>query len=130
MTSRTLENGRLFPPMIWDHGWSLSIQADKAGYQCSPKKRLDTLEEYETVEVKIDGPHGTTVDPYTMQMPDDVKAKFPVLEIGDGPSIGGNLTWEDVECVKNAILYASLSPNDGAPDGEENDGVDTPKMGM
>ena len=117
MTERTEENGRLFPPVIWDHGWSLSIQADKHGYQCSPKRKLDVLEEYITVEVKIDGPHGTYVDPHTMQIQPHVLKKFLKLTIDSGPSIGANLTWDDVEAVKQAILLASLSPNDGVPNG-------------
>lgn len=117
MIERTEENGRLFPPMEWDHGWSLSIQADKHGYQCSPKRKLDALEEYDTVEVKIDGPHDTYVDPHTMQIPPYVLEKFPKLTVGNGPSIGANLTWDDVEAVKRAILLASLSPNDGVPNG-------------
>lgn len=103
--------------MVWDHGWMLSIQADKAGYQCSPKKRLETLEEYDTVEVKIDGPHGMVVDPHTMEFPIEVAAKFPHLETGGGPSIGGNLTWTDVEAVIDAIRKASFRPNAGVPRG-------------
>jgi hypothetical protein len=117
MTKRTEEDGRLFPSIKWDHGWSLSIQADKYGYQCSPKRKLDTLEDYETVEVKIDGPHGTYVDPHTMQLLPHVLDKFPKLTSDSGPSIGGNLTWDDVDVVKQAILLASLSPNDGVPSG-------------
>lgn len=103
--------------MTWDHGWLMSIQADKAGYQCSPKERLDALEDYETVEAKIDGPHGTVVDPHTMDLPAEVAAKFPHLTVGGGPSIGGNLTWSDIEAVAHAIRMASRYLNNGVPSG-------------
>lgn len=53
---RTLEGGRLFPAETFANGWSLSIQADKIGYACSPRERYDTIEEYETVEIIIYGP--------------------------------------------------------------------------
>ncbi|MDW9478828.1 hypothetical protein GOB57_09005 [Sinorhizobium meliloti] len=117
MTARTLEDGRLFPAMTWDHGWLLSLQADSAGYQCSPKKRLPTLEDYETVEAMIDGPHGTVVDPHTLGLPPEVAAKFQPLEIGGGPSLGARLTWTDVEAVVHAIRMASRYPNNGVPRG-------------
>lgn len=117
MTERIEEGGRLFPSIKWDHGWFLSIQADKHGYQCSPKRNLYVLEEYDTVEAKIDGPHGTYVDPHTMQIPPHVLEKFSKLTIDSGPSIGAHLTWSDIEAVKQGILLASLSPNDGVPSG-------------
>lgn len=117
MTTRTEEGGRLFPPMTWDHGWLLSLQADSAGYQCSPKARLDVLEDYETVEAKIEGPHGTVVDPHTMELPPRVAAKFPHLRVGGGPSLGAELTWSDVEAVVHAIRMAGQHPNSGVPRG-------------
>jgi hypothetical protein len=103
--------------MTWDHGWLLSVQADKAGYQCRPKERLDVLEDYDGVEAKIEGPHGTVVDPHTMDLPSEVAAKFTKLEIGGGPSIGANLTWGDVEALTTAIRMASRHPNNGVPRG-------------
>ncbi|MCZ7861717.1 hypothetical protein O9X98_10005 [Agrobacterium salinitolerans] len=117
MTTRSEEGGQLFPPMTWDHGWLLSLQADRAGYQCSPKARLETLEDYETVEAKIDGPHGTLVDPHTMELPPLVAAKFPHLRVGGGPSLGAKLTWDDVEAVVHAIRMAGQRPNNGVPRG-------------
>jgi hypothetical protein len=95
----------------------MSMQADKSGYQCSPRERLDALEDYESLEVKIDGPHGTVVDPHTMDLPAEVAAKFPRLVIGGGPSIGANLTWSDVDAVVHAIRMASRYPNNGVPRG-------------
>jgi hypothetical protein len=108
--------GRLFPPLTWDHGWLLSIQADRAGYRCSPKENLECLEDYETVEFKIDGPFKHLVDPATLDLPAEVLAKFSPLENGM-PALGCNLTWEDVEEVRKAIIYASMNPNAGIPQG-------------
>lgn len=115
MTTRTIE-GRLFPSITWDHGWSLSIQADKGGYACSPKLRLDNLEDYETVEVKIDGPFPQAVDVSTLELPDEIVAKFASIE-GGAPCIGHNLNWDEVEKLKTAIVRASLRPNAGIPRG-------------
>ncbi len=117
MTSRTEEGGRLFPAIEWDHGWLLSPQADRSGYRCSPQERLDRLEDYMTVEAKIDGPHGRVVDPRTMDMPAAVAEKFGELDTAGGACIGGHLTWDDVEAVKAAILMASMNPNAGVPRG-------------
>ncbi len=109
-------DGRLFPPLKWDHGWSLSLQADRSGYQCLPKERLESLEEYAAVEVVIYGPFAAPVDPSTLELPASIVNKFVPLDIS-APSIGCKLTWEDVEAVKDAILRASLHPNAGIPRG-------------
>lgn len=105
----------LFPPITWDHGWSLSLQGDK-GYHCMPKERLDFLEEYEALEAVIYGPFAGPVDPNTLDMPDDVKKKFTSVEISN-PAVGVKLSWDDVEAVKLAILRASFTPNAGVPRG-------------
>jgi hypothetical protein len=115
MSTRRID-GRLFPAITWDHGWSLSLQADKSGYQCEPKEHLWTLEEYASVECVIYGPFVGSVDPYAMDLPDEVANKFVPLEVSS-PSIGCKLTWGDVELVKQAILNASLKPNLGVPRG-------------
>lgn len=115
-TYRTNENGRLFPSIEWDSGWELSIQADKDGYQCSPKQRLDRLEDYETVEVKVDGPFAQSVDVTTMEVPFEVMSKFQSIENGM-PALGFNLTWSDVDALKAAIVKAAQNPNVGIPPG-------------
>jgi hypothetical protein len=115
-TTRTLEDGRLFPPLTWDHGWTLSLQADKAGYACSPRERLPHLEDYDSVEARLEGPFPHPVDPATLGLPEAVLAKFSPLE-GNGASLGSFLTRDDVEAVKAAILQASLNPNAGVPRG-------------
>ena len=113
-TQRTIE-GRLFPPREWDTGWSLSLQADRVGYQCSPRLRLD-LEDYETVEGLIQGPFPGFVDVTTLGLPGPVLAKFA---LGDGnyPAIGCNLDLEDVAAIVDALNHASLNPNAGIPRG-------------
>jgi hypothetical protein len=116
MTPRTLEDGRLFAPIEWDHGWSLSLQADKAGYQCSPHERLAHIEDYEAVEGCLTGPFEMSVDVSTMDMPQNVRDKFGNTYDGM-PAIGRNLTKEDVEHIKQAVLQASLNPNAGIPPG-------------
>lgn len=46
------EQPHLFPSvMIGDY--ELSVQADRAGYQCSPRERFDDIREYEEVEVTV-----------------------------------------------------------------------------
>jgi hypothetical protein len=119
MTQRTYPAapGRLFPPFSWDTGWSLSLQADAAGYACTPRIRLDRLEEYETVEGVITGPFPHPVDPETLGLPEHVSALFTRLEPGSGPAIGQNLSWSDVEQVFAALDRAGLFPNAGVPRG-------------
>ena len=115
MSTRRIE-GRLFPAIKWDHGWSLSLQADRSGYQCFPKERFETLEEYSAVEAVIYGPFSAPVDPSTLELPTHVVQKFVPLDVS-APSIGCKLTWDDVLSVKGAILRASLHPNAGVPRG-------------
>lgn len=116
MTTRTLEEGRLFPAESWDHGWALSLQADKSGYRCSPAERLATLEEYDSVEAVITGPFPHSVDPRTMDIPEEVLAKFTPLA-GSCVSMGLFMTRDDIEAVRTAIVRASLQPNAGIPRG-------------
>lgn len=115
-TTRDIDD-RLFPSAVWDHGWSLSLQGDKAGYQCSPAERLPHLEDYDTVEGVIYGPFAAPVDISTLEMPAATQEKFTPLGDGNGPSIGQHLTKQDIAAVKEAILKASLNPNAGIPRG-------------
>lgn len=118
-TFRTMSGapGRLFPPRTWDAGWSLSLQADAAGYACAPRRRLDRLEDYTEVEAKIDGPFPQPVDVSTLVLPAEVAAKFTPLTDGWSVPLGLNLTWEDVAAVHAAIDLACLNPNAGIPRG-------------
>ena len=118
-TYRTMSEapGRLFPPRIWGGGWSLSIQADAAGYACDPKRRLDRLEDYQTVEVRISGPFAQPVDVSTLGLPEALAAKFPPLTDGWGVPLGLNLSWDEVDALHAAIDQACLSPNAGVPRG-------------
>lgn len=109
-------NGRLFPAITWDHGWSLSLQGDKNGYHCEPKERLETLEEYTSLECVIYGPFNEDVDPSTLDLPETVVRKFVPIEMS-APSIGVMLTWGDIEIIKRAIQQAILTPNAGIPRG-------------
>ena len=118
-TYRTMTEapGRLFPARTWDTGWSLSLQADAAGYACTPRRRLDRLEEYDGVEAMISGPFPQPVDPVTLGLPETVLAKFTRLEPGGGPALGLNLTREEVGALIAAIDRAALHPNAGVPSG-------------
>lgn len=118
-TFRTMSEapGRLFPARVWDAGWSLSLQADAAGYACAPRRRLDRLEDYAEVEALIAGPFPQPVDPDALGLPEPVAAKFTPLEPGGGPALGLNLTWAEVGAVIRAIDRACLSPNAGVPPG-------------
>lgn len=109
--------GRLFPPLTWDSGWSLSLQADAAGHACTPRARLDSLEAYEAVEALIRGPFPEPVDPSTLGLPGNLLVKFTPLTSDSGPSLGCNLTRDDVAILRDAIDRASLLPNAGIPRG-------------
>jgi hypothetical protein len=118
-TERTHDGapGRLFPAITWDAGWSLSLQADKAGYACRPRARLDALEDYEAVEAVIHGPFAGPVDPAALGLPADLAAKFSRLEPGDAVSIGSLLDAGDIARLRAAIDAACLNPNAGVPEG-------------
>lgn len=118
-TFRTHEEapGRLFPPLTWDNGWSLSLQADAAGYACTPRACLETLEAYEAVEGVIYGPFAQCVDPTMIGLPLRVEAKFTLLEDGFSPSIGQNLNRSDIEAITACLILAGMSPNAGVPRG-------------
>jgi len=118
-TFRTHEEapGRLFPSLTWDNGWSLSLQADAAGYACTPRARLETLEDYEAVEGVIYGPFAQCVDPRMLGLPRRVVAKFTPLEDGFSPAIGQNLTRSDIEAITACLILAGMNPNAGVPRG-------------
>lgn len=118
VTRRTAKDaeGRLFPHEEFPNGWTLSLQADDLGYACSPKERLDVLEGYATVEARITGPFPHEVDPRTIGLPDEVADKFTDL-YASGVSLGLDLTWEDVEILRKAILMTGMNPNAGIPKG-------------
>jgi len=116
-TARTVED-RLFPSLEWDTGWHLSLQADQAGYQCSPREKLANLEDYDTIEAVIHGPFPEPVDPRTMDLPPEVVGKFTVIDRNSSISIGCNLSWEDISAIRDAINRASMNPNSGIPRGD------------
>jgi hypothetical protein len=109
--------GRLFPARTWDVGWTLSLQADAAGYACTPRRRLDRLEDYDTVEVMISGPFPQPVDVTTLGLPEHLVAKFILLTDAFSVPLGLNLTWEDISELHTAIDRACVTPNAGVPPG-------------
>lgn len=114
-TKRTL-NGHLFPARHFPGGWSVSIQADKAGYACSPRSSLETLEEYTSVEVALYGPFPHTVDVKALGLPADIVSKF--LDVEDGhPCIGAHLKWDEVATLEAAVAAAADVPWAGIPRG-------------
>lgn len=118
-TYRTMTEapGRLFPPRLWGTGWSLSLQADAAGYGCAPKRHLERLEDYETVEAMISGPFPQPVDVTALALSEGVVAKFTPLTDSWSVPLGLNLTWDEVAELHAAIDQACLSPNAGVPRG-------------
>ena len=109
--------GRLFPPREWGSGWSLSLQADVAGYACAPKRRLDRLEGYDTVEAMISGPFPQPVDVATLGLPESLVSKFVPLTDAWSVSLGLNLTWDEVRELHAAIDRGCMNPNSGIPPG-------------
>ena len=118
VTRRTAKDveGRLFPHEEFPNGWALSLQADNLGYACSPKERLDVLEDYATVEARITGPFPHEVDPRTIGLPAEVAEKFTDI-YESGVALGLNMTWADVEALRKAILMTGMAPNAGIPKG-------------
>lgn len=114
-TTRTLE-GRLFPARKFPGGWSISIQADKVGYACHPRRTLETIEEYDAVEVALYGPFPHVVDVTTLGLPLSITSKFHDIEKGQ-PCIGANLSWSEVALLEAAVLAAALEPWAGIPKG-------------
>lgn len=108
--------GRLFPSLEWDSGWIVSLQADRAGYACRPRERLERLEDYEAVEAVIYHSGLSVVDPQTLDLPPEVAGKFSPVE-AHCPSIGAFLSWSDVDALRDALNRASLNPNAGVPRG-------------
>jgi hypothetical protein len=117
-TARTCElaPGRLFPSEDFGNGWQMSAQAD-VGYQCEPRKFLPHLEDYESVEVKIDGPHGMLVDPTTLGLPEAIAAKFTPLDTSHCPSLGCCITHAELAVLRDVLREAHLDPSAGIPPG-------------
>lgn len=107
---------KLFPSLVWDHGWKLSLQADRSGYACSPTEAFDNIDDYDTVEAVLYGPFVQNVDPLTLELPAEVASKFSVVT-SDGPAIGRFISKSDLEAIKTAIQMASFTPNAGVPQG-------------
>ena len=114
-TRRTLE-GRLFPPVLIG-GWQISLQAATAGYQCAPKTDFQVLEDYSEMEAVLLGAFAGPVDPAELGLPGHVLEKFTPLDAEGSVSIGCNLTWDDVDALRLAILKACRNPNAGVPRG-------------
>lgn len=110
-TARTID-GRLFPNREWDTGWALSIQADNAGYGCSPRARLDHIEDYDEVEVRVLAPFVEPVDHAQLGLDPELAGKFD--EWGNGR----NLSWAEVETLSTALMLAGMNPNAGIPRGK------------
>jgi hypothetical protein len=114
-TKRTVE-GRLFPSRQLPGGWSISIQADKYGYACSPRAFLETIEEYQSVEVAVYGPFPHVVDVNALDLPPAIRDKFPAIEDGHA-CIGAHLSWSDVETLEATLVAAADIPWAGIPRG-------------
>ncbi|WP_027234376.1 hypothetical protein [Leisingera caerulea] len=113
MAQRTLrdEDGRLFPVIEFDNGWTMSLQGDKAGYACEPRQKLEALQDYRTLEVMISAPSLTPVDPARLGLPATVLEKFtPTSQ--DGPHLGLYMNWADIAALSEAVSLASKQPLD------------------
>lgn len=112
MTRRTLED-RLFPILNEALGWEISAQADRAGYACSPREKLDSLESYETVEVLIRSPWGATPDLGS----NPAFSRFIPLD-GTSSMVAGNVPVSDLKEISEALIQAVMhNPNFGCPRG-------------
>jgi hypothetical protein len=115
-TYRTDEDGRLFPSEEFESGWSISAQADKAGYQCTPRDKLETLEAYEAVEVLIRGPEAWPIDARSIGLPESLAARFSTVDDGS-PAIAGNVTHAELAEIRAAVMQVLFHPNAGVPRG-------------
>jgi hypothetical protein len=119
-TKREFEGseGRLFSVSVPYEGWSISAQADKAGYQCSPKERLPHLEDYVSVEVAIYGPADHRVDLDAFELPSSITEKFDLSESRSAPHLGCNITLAELEIIKTKVFQSlQANPNAGFPPG-------------
>lgn len=111
--------GHLFPAFEFENGWRVSAQADVSGYQCSPRERLDVLEEYETVEVVIYGPSGHAVDGYAAGLPVYLAKKFSLSESNYA---GAHITMVELSILLGIVR--SRAPNSALPPGGDLHGFD------
>lgn len=109
VTKRTLED-RLFPPFTFDNGWSLSAQADKAGYACAPRERLEHLEDYDSLECVIYGPDEDPIDISGLKISSAIRDKFSPSCDG-GVFVGAFLTLAEVSELRSAINEIEISDN-------------------
>ena len=112
MIRRTLED-RLFPILNEVMGWEISAQADRAGYACSPREKLDALESYETVEVLIRSPWGAAPDLSS----NPAFSRFSPLD-GTSCVTAGNVPVSELNDISSALIQAVMqNPNFGCPRG-------------
>lgn len=101
--------------------WRISAQAG-VGYASTPKIDLPFLEDYDTVEVVIfnDALPGGLVDPQTLPLSVELKAKFTPIETGamdTTPAIGCHIPMTELETIRKALLQANQDMNWGAARG-------------
>lgn len=114
---RIAEAGRLFPNIEIGAGWSVSAQADRAGYGCTPRDRLPRLDSYEKVEVLIRGPMAI-VDAHNLGLPEDLAVFFPHLKVGDWNTIAHDFPIARLSELCESIMTAAMkNPNAGIPPG-------------
>lgn len=102
--SRRLE-GRLFEPFIFENGWTISAQGDRAGYACEPRERLHLQEQYRALEVIVYAPDRDVVDPKDLGLSDALIAKFSSSG-ADDLAIGARLDWADIAELTAAVRIA------------------------
>lgn len=110
------DNERLFPLFAEVQGWEMSVQADQAGYQCSPKARFSSVEDYDTVEVMIRSPFEV---PPAAPAVETLGHRFEALE-STGSVIAHNVPVKDLETIKMALIMGVMrNPNFGVPRGAD-----------
>lgn len=121
---RALERGdHLFPPAFQaDTGegqWVISVQGDRAGYDCLPCERLARLGDYAELEVQVSSPWNGEPDLGAMGVPPAIAGRM--LSTVFHPLVAGRLTAAEIDILVETVSTAvRQSPNAGCPRGVQN----------
>lgn len=117
---RTEEDGRLFGAYWEGAGWCISAQADKNGYDCLPRARLDDLHDYNSVEVAIRSPWDGAPDIPEGPFKDILRQfGFETLE-GTSTIMAGRVPVSSLDTIRDTLIPELMrNPNFGFPRGAD-----------